>query len=174
MSSNVWVSAGSQGQRLCRGTCEQHASGEHLSQYAASSPHVYGLGVVIGGQKETGGTVPLCYQTLGQIALGEEVKETIKAYGIRKITVVTNNDKHAANKCTEEWQCFFNAVVMKATTKTSCYISCMKTTPRSQIHTAVEKSLRAASEFRRTFDPPAVWQHVLSLAPRWQGSCLLL
>lgn len=76
-------------------------SGDHLSQYAASGPHVYGLGVVIGGQKEAGRTVPLCYQTLGQIALREDVKETIKAYGIRMITVATITDKHVANKYTE-------------------------------------------------------------------------
>lgn len=62
-------------QRACvrDSTCEQHASGEHLRQYAASSPHVYGLGVVVGGQEQTGGTVPLSYQTLGQIALEKQV-----------------------------------------------------------------------------------------------------
>lgn len=56
------------------GTCKQHASSEHLSQYAASSPHVYGLGIVIGGQEQPGGTIPFSYQTLGQIALEEQVE----------------------------------------------------------------------------------------------------
>ena len=55
-----------------RGTCKQHASSEHLSQYAASGPHVNGLGVVVGGQKQTGGTIPLSYQTLRQIALEKQ------------------------------------------------------------------------------------------------------
>lgn len=53
------------------GTCEQHASSEHLSQDAARSPHVNGLGVVVGGQEETGGAVPLGHQTFGQIALSD-------------------------------------------------------------------------------------------------------
>lgn len=57
-------------------TCEQHASSEHLSQDAASGPHVDGLGVVVGGQEETRGAVPLGHQTLGQIALsGVQVQE---------------------------------------------------------------------------------------------------
>lgn len=55
--------------RRVAGTCEQHASSEHLSQDAASSPHVDGLGVVVGGQEEAGGAVPLGHQTFGQIAL---------------------------------------------------------------------------------------------------------
>lgn len=46
------------------GTCKQHASSEHLSQYTASGPHVYGLGIVVGGQEQTRGTIPLSYQTL--------------------------------------------------------------------------------------------------------------
>lgn len=50
-------------------TCKQHVSSEHLSQYAAGSPHVYGLGVVIGGQEQTGGAIPLSYQRFGQVAL---------------------------------------------------------------------------------------------------------
>lgn len=56
------------------GTCKQHAPSKHLSQYAACGPHVYGLGIVVGGQEQTGGTIPLCYQTLGQIALQKGVK----------------------------------------------------------------------------------------------------
>lgn len=46
------------------GTCKQHASGQHLSQDAASGPHVYGLGIVVGGQEQAGGTIPFSYQTL--------------------------------------------------------------------------------------------------------------
>lgn len=61
-------------------TCEQHASGEHLSQYAAGGPHVYGLGVVIGGQEETGGAVPLGYQSLGQVALEKGLKSRRTAF----------------------------------------------------------------------------------------------
>lgn len=57
-----------------RGTCKQHVSSEHFSQNAASSPHVYGLGVVVGGQEQTGGTVPLSYQSLRQIALKRKVR----------------------------------------------------------------------------------------------------
>lgn len=62
------------------GTCEQHASGEHLSQYTAGSPHVYGLGVVIGGQEQTGGAVPLGYQGLGQVALEKGSKSRRTAF----------------------------------------------------------------------------------------------
>lgn len=59
---------------LTDGTCKQHVSCEHLSQYAASSPHVNGLGVVIGGQEQTGGTIPLSYQRFGQVALEKQVR----------------------------------------------------------------------------------------------------
>lgn len=55
------------------GTCKQHASSEHLSQYAAGSPHVDGLGVVIGGQEKTGGAIPLSYQRLRQVALEKQM-----------------------------------------------------------------------------------------------------
>lgn len=54
---------------LQMGTCKEHASSEHLGQYAASGPHVYGLGVVVGGQEQTWGAIPLSHQTLRQIAL---------------------------------------------------------------------------------------------------------
>lgn len=64
-------------------TCEQHASREHLGQDAASSPHVDGLGVVLGGQEETGGAVPLGNQTLGQIALSG-VKVRVRSKRKRK------------------------------------------------------------------------------------------
>lgn len=47
-----------------RGTCKQHAPGEHLSQDTASGPHVYGLGIVVGGEEQARGTVPFSYQTL--------------------------------------------------------------------------------------------------------------
>lgn len=60
------------------GTCKQHASSEHLSQYAAGSPHVYGLGVVIGGQEQTGGTIPLSYQCLRQVALEKQVRGQVR------------------------------------------------------------------------------------------------
>lgn len=56
------------------GTCKQHVSGEHLSQDAASGPHVNGLGVVVGGQEQTGGAIPLSYQTLGQVALERKAR----------------------------------------------------------------------------------------------------
>lgn len=54
-------------------TCKQHASSEHLSQYAAGRPHVYGLGVIIGGQEQAGGPIPFSDQTLGQITLEKRV-----------------------------------------------------------------------------------------------------
>lgn len=54
------------------GTCEQHASTQHLSQDAARGPHVYGLGIVVGGQEQAGGTIPFSYQTLRQIALEKQ------------------------------------------------------------------------------------------------------
>lgn len=71
------------------GTCKQHASSEHLGQDAARRPHVDGLGVVLGGQEETGGAVPLGHQTLGQIALsGVKEKEEDTAEVVRIVSVL--------------------------------------------------------------------------------------
>lgn len=78
------------------GTCKQHPSSEHLSQYAASSPHVYGLGIVIGGQEQPGGTIPFSYQTLGQIALEVQVKWWVRKKKNRRKTLkdISSRTKH--------------------------------------------------------------------------------
>lgn len=71
------------------GTCKQHASSEHLSQDAAGSPHVYGLGVVVGRQEQTGGAIPLSYQRLRQVALQEQVQgaSQVKKKGRKKAEI---------------------------------------------------------------------------------------
>lgn len=45
-------------------TCEEHSASEHLGQDAARRPHVYGLGVVVGGEQQARRTVPLCHHAL--------------------------------------------------------------------------------------------------------------
>lgn len=94
------------------GTCKQHASSEHLGQDAASGPHVDGLGVVLGGQEETGGAVPLGHQTLGQIALSG-VKVRVRPKRKRKTqqrsksseswAYSTNIGKHV-DSCRQTWK----------------------------------------------------------------------
>lgn len=56
-------------------TSEKHPPGEHLSQDAASCPHVDGFGVVVGRQEQTGGAVPLGHQAFREVTL-EEQRET--------------------------------------------------------------------------------------------------
>lgn len=42
---------------------------QHLGEDATSGPHVDGFGVVVGGEEQARGSVPLGDQTFGQVAL---------------------------------------------------------------------------------------------------------